>query len=632
MNVYTPLLSVPQSPQIRLCCLLPGVHGDPIHCSIDIHGLEDNLNFEALSYVWGDENNRRPIEVCGSQKLVTRDLGTALGYLRDKSQARHLWIDALCINQNNDHERSAQVAMMGRIYKTAWRVISWIGLTDPLFNPVEEMEYACDFLQHVRFLKNHEPLQQCLENQITWKLCTDFEKHQGDFDHGLYSIQLLLGERREQPQYWSRAWITQEVGSARSWILQCGSHIISDEDLNLVADFLISPLGRSFMGERYEERRLRALIGLISFLPVSLYHFLLTTDSSIPHKAPSPRFHGTRTLLSLLRRNRSLLCKDLKHKVFSIVGVSDLANSCRTSIVIDYASTIAETYTGATRAIIEASSTLEVLCSTNMGDRSSSLHLPSWVINWNAIKKPVEADRLVSYEYQKSTGSSSADFEFWSDGESQILSAAGLCIGTIIGYESPFVQINPDALHSSDDITHLVEYSMLYRQLPDAYNRISSILEAKNLSTEVFRRTIALGLLDHDLDDSFKEVLDDLDLEDHTDRRTSQRPIRYVGMRYRFRTMAAAISTQCLFAVEQNQILESVLPVEGIIGIAPPDIIKKGDRVCLLLGCSAPLVLRPPPGDQYVVVCPAYVDQLMDGSAMEQLEKGLFELQKFDLE
>ncbi|EPE34384.1 hypothetical protein GLAREA_10078 [Glarea lozoyensis ATCC 20868] len=631
MSIYEPLTCDPEAPQFRLCCILPGARGDSIRCSIDIHGLKNSLSFEALSYVWGDENDKRPIEVCGNQKFITPNLGTALEYVRDKSQERYLWIDDLCINQNDDHERSAQVAMMGRIYKTARRGISWIGLADPLFDPVEHMEYACDFLQHVRFLITHEPLQQFLENQNAWKPYTDFRKHQEYFDDGLYSIQLLLGERREQPQYWSRAWITQEVGSARSWIIQCGSRFISDADLNLMADFLSSPLGRLFMGKRHEERRLRALLGLNSFLPVSLYRFLLTTNSSIPQKAPSPRFHGTRTLLSLLRRNRSLLCKDPKDKVFSVVGVSDFAKDCRTTIVIDYASTIAEINTGTTRAIIEASSALEVLCSTSIGDRSPSLHLPSWVPNWNAIKKSVEADRPVSYGHQQSTGYSSAEFKFWFHGGSQILSVAGLCIGTIIDYESPFVHFNADALHGSDEFTGLVEYWKLYCQLPDVYRRISSSLEPKSLATEIFRRTIALGLLDHDPNDPFKEFLDALNFEDHADCRTSPPPIRYAGMRYRFRTMAAAINMQCLFAVRQNELLESVSLTEDIIGIAPPDIIEKGDQFCLLLGCSAPLVLRPTHGNRHIVVCPAYVDQLMDGSVMERLENG-FELQKFDLE
>jgi hypothetical protein len=52
--------------------------------------------------------------------------------------------------------------------------------------------------------------------------------------------------------------------------------------------------------------------------------------------------------------------------------------------------------------------------------------------------------------------------------------------------------------------------------------------------------------------------------------------------------------------------------------------------VCLLLGCSVPLILRPV-GNRYLVVCATYVDNLMDGSAMVDLEGGLFTLTKFDL-
>jgi hypothetical protein len=127
-----------------------------------------------------------------------------------------------------------------------------------------------------------------------------------------------------------------------------------------------------------------------------------------------------------------------------------------------------------------------VLCCTNKADISAFLDLPSWVPNWNATKTQIEADRPVSYEHQKATGSSYAEYEFWYDGKSQILSAVGFFIASVIGYESFFVHINTDMLHGAGIITHLAEYSKLYRQLPHAYRRISSILGQKTLSTEPF--------------------------------------------------------------------------------------------------------------------------------------------------
>lgn len=86
-----------------------------------------------------------------------------------------------------------------------------------------------------------------------------------------------------------------------------------------------------------------------------------------------------------------------------------------------------------------------------------------------------------------------------------------------------------------------------------------------------------------------------------------------------------------MFAVEPKPLAESPEFVNGEIGIAPPGTVQKGDLVCLILGCSAPLVIRPT-GRRFVVVSAAYIDNLMDGRAMPYLEDGLFELETFDLE
>jgi FAD/FMN-containing dehydrogenase len=53
-------------------------------------------------------------------------LGDALRDLRYHEKDRVLWIDALCIDQNNNEERGEQVQQMGSIYSKAERVIIWL--------------------------------------------------------------------------------------------------------------------------------------------------------------------------------------------------------------------------------------------------------------------------------------------------------------------------------------------------------------------------------------------------------------------------------------------------------------------------------------------------------------------------
>ena len=94
--------------------------------------------YDALSYVWGSEEDKQPIfirlddKVDGSTEnyrrlLVTANLRAALSHLRDRFLERVIWIDAVCINQKDDDEKGRQVQSMAKIYACANRVIVWLG-------------------------------------------------------------------------------------------------------------------------------------------------------------------------------------------------------------------------------------------------------------------------------------------------------------------------------------------------------------------------------------------------------------------------------------------------------------------------------------------------------------------------
>jgi hypothetical protein len=93
--------------------------------------------YEALSYTWGSSSGLKEIYVDDLTEnrnaprktiRIHRNLENALRYLRCVGKARMLWIDALCINQLDLDERSAQVQRMAGIFKYANRVIVWLGM------------------------------------------------------------------------------------------------------------------------------------------------------------------------------------------------------------------------------------------------------------------------------------------------------------------------------------------------------------------------------------------------------------------------------------------------------------------------------------------------------------------------
>ncbi|KAI1153817.1 heterokaryon incompatibility protein-domain-containing protein [Nemania diffusa] len=107
--------------------------GDPIHATLEEFPLADCPEYETVSYTWGDEDgNSTPCMPIYLGKfwevlLVTRNCWSLLQYLRPYSGCRIVWVDAICINQRSDLERSAQVALMDRIYIQCMRVLVYLG-------------------------------------------------------------------------------------------------------------------------------------------------------------------------------------------------------------------------------------------------------------------------------------------------------------------------------------------------------------------------------------------------------------------------------------------------------------------------------------------------------------------------
>ena len=109
--------------EIRLLDIQP----DPdetsvIHCQITKSSLEE-ANYVALSYCWGDADQRNDINIGSGKAKITKNLD---GALREPRRQDHLsvWTDALCINQSDDEERSLQIRIMSAIYHMADTVLS----------------------------------------------------------------------------------------------------------------------------------------------------------------------------------------------------------------------------------------------------------------------------------------------------------------------------------------------------------------------------------------------------------------------------------------------------------------------------------------------------------------------------
>lgn len=130
-SVESPYRDLPDG-SIRVILLKPGPPEAPLQAELHSVRLEIGTaashSYEAISYCWGDAGFTRKLDLLGQGTLpLTESLFLALHSLRHTERPRTLWADAVCINQSDLEERSAQVAVMGDIFAQADRVLVWLG-------------------------------------------------------------------------------------------------------------------------------------------------------------------------------------------------------------------------------------------------------------------------------------------------------------------------------------------------------------------------------------------------------------------------------------------------------------------------------------------------------------------------
>lgn len=116
---------------MRLLNLEPGGFDDPVRTTLSFGNTSNRDEYDAISYTWGGEDNNMfrtaRILVNSREFAVTPNCETALRRVRLRWSRRTVWMDAICINQDDMNERGHQVHLMPQIYSRARRVLIYIG-------------------------------------------------------------------------------------------------------------------------------------------------------------------------------------------------------------------------------------------------------------------------------------------------------------------------------------------------------------------------------------------------------------------------------------------------------------------------------------------------------------------------
>lgn len=227
---------------------------DDIQGNLRIVDLDERPSFFALSYVWGTRSPQPDYIVCGPYMLpLTSNCYSALRKLRERLATFTIWIDAICINQEDTDEKSRQISMMGDIFSSAGKVYVWLGegnaTTDRAMAYLANTgfldfvfvsgEPSSDELKHPRFWSavrsiytSHWGLtgHPCLSNGNATKLNMLLQKKLlmqmtkvSEAAHALYDDLNELLSR----EWIKRIWTYQEVIFASDPVILCGDSILS---------------------------------------------------------------------------------------------------------------------------------------------------------------------------------------------------------------------------------------------------------------------------------------------------------------------------------------------------------------------------------------------------------------------
>ncbi|KAJ4136584.1 hypothetical protein NW768_004201 [Fusarium equiseti] len=235
--IYT---TIPSGRNFRLLKIFPGSPGDPLVCELFVSDLDNATPYTALSYVWGNPDKVGDIELGGHACKITRSLFDGLRRLRKTDAEEIAWADAICINQNDNDEKGHQVDLMGAIYTNARHVVVWLGpdlegSAAEAFRCLETINYKI----HTKTDKEYFYPDEEEVPTVYMKTASSSEPHAMGRPYGRRSLHssVLGADGKEcvgrlfDLSWFSRVWVLQEVGLARSATATWGDSTIQFSEI-----------------------------------------------------------------------------------------------------------------------------------------------------------------------------------------------------------------------------------------------------------------------------------------------------------------------------------------------------------------------------------------------------------------
>ena len=363
---YQPLAD---SGEIRLLVLEPGQGDEEIQCYLVHAPLAWRTHYEALSYTWGDQNIRDPIICAGERISVTSNLRSALKSIRCNDRPRVLWVDALCINQNDMVERGKQVKQMGKIYTQARQVLIC------LVGQLVEDKAAIPALKRLHAMANKLHYHMFSTVSI---LLEPFNFTLSPFSALPDSFDWTPITRLLEAPWFERTWIIQEAILARRAVIVYGGDSMPFHHFRWVCTNIqkYGMFRADFIGG---SKPMNALSAMTMFKSIRS-----NREGGVWLLGRTQDWHCYMT--DLLSQTRGFACTDERDKIYGMLGVATDVDPNAVELDPNYDLPVEEVFRRFIVWDIKSSGRLKALSLTS--NKSKSIFtLPSWVPDLTQITR-----------------------------------------------------------------------------------------------------------------------------------------------------------------------------------------------------------------------------------------------------
>lgn len=559
--------------EIRLLEILTGTDG--IECNLKHISLDDEPDYTALSYTWGNPERNHPIVVNGAIVQVTENVHVALTQLREDG-IRTVWIDALCIYQDDMSERNHEVRRMGQIYQRATRVIAWLGEEDDQSGTALQ---AFDELGQLALAHNIRNL-----DQPCWRAMTRIEIGQWEFllKTTIFQsmVEILTEEKSQAMQnlcsrmWWKRVWVIQEIIVARSAVIKCGKDDLPWTTFCAAHSLLDVYFRSGNYTEDYSNGLRFSHIGSCLGACNHLANIFINTKSGI--LSLGELFYNTCFAADLQ-------ATEPRDRIYSLLSL--LPESQANDLAVDYSAPCNDIFTEAAALMFKDDTDRgRILEFCDLQYRSSAVNAPTWVPDWTTKHSLILAGRFKRYSANGYWGNSVSEVKTL---KSNMITLKGARVDVV-----DFIVTPTEGLHFPADV---------WRQFAEIFVNVrkKAALRGGKVDRESLTGSIWRALFrDYNYAKRRRpNTQDTKELQQHLSKDRAARD----GIVRQFRTTNE--NYQRLFVSKNGHVCFASKAVEI------------GDEIHIVSSCQVPLLLRPVPGSegQYMLVSVAWVSDVMDG-------------------